>query len=97
MPLCPSCPPGLRPVFFRSDRCRGVGLPSPSLEGGLEEFRARDDMLTAGQRRGELPRNPDLDLLIGQVYGLLWYRILIGHAALTADVAAQLTRALTSA
>ncbi len=54
-------------------------------------------MLTAGQRRGELPRNPDLDLLIGQVYGLLWYRILIGHAALTADVAAQLTRALTSA
>jgi hypothetical protein len=36
-PLCPSCPPGRRPLRFRSDR--GVGLASPSLEGGLEEFR----------------------------------------------------------
>jgi hypothetical protein len=35
--LMPSCPPGLRRVFFRNDR--GVGLASPSLEGGWEEFR----------------------------------------------------------
>ena len=38
MPSCPSCPPGLRPLFFRSDR-RGGGLSSPSLDGGLDEFR----------------------------------------------------------
>ena len=38
VPTCPSCPPGLRPLFFRSDRGRG-GLSSPSLDGGLEEFR----------------------------------------------------------
>jgi hypothetical protein len=37
-PSWPSCPPGLRPDFLRSDRFRG-GLPSPSLEGGLDEFR----------------------------------------------------------
>ena len=37
LPSCPSCPPGLRPVFFRSDR--GDGLPSPSLDGGREELR----------------------------------------------------------
>ena len=36
--LVPSCPPGLRPLLFRSDR-RGGGLSSPSLDGGLEEFR----------------------------------------------------------
>jgi hypothetical protein len=29
----------LRPLFFRSDRGRGGGLSSPSLDGGLEEFR----------------------------------------------------------
>ena len=36
-PVCPSCPPGRRPLFFRNDR--GAGLASPSLDGGLEEFR----------------------------------------------------------
>jgi hypothetical protein len=29
----------LRPDFFRKDRGRGGGLPSPSPDGGLEEFR----------------------------------------------------------
>ncbi len=52
-------------------------------------------LLEAGQGRGELPGNADLDLLVDQVYGLLWYRILIGHAPLTADVAARLARSLT--
>ena len=37
-PSCPCCAPGLRPLLFRSDR-RGAGLPSPSLDGGLDEFR----------------------------------------------------------
>jgi hypothetical protein len=35
-PGCPLGRPGLRPVFFRSDF--GTGLPSPSEDGGLEEF-----------------------------------------------------------
>jgi hypothetical protein len=39
LPSCPSWPPGLRPVFFRSDCGRGGGLSSPSLDGGLDEFR----------------------------------------------------------
>jgi hypothetical protein len=37
VPSCPAWPPGLRPLFLRSDR--GAGLASPSLDGGLEEFR----------------------------------------------------------
>ena len=36
-PRLPLRPPGLRPVFFRSDF--GAGLASPSDDGGLEEFR----------------------------------------------------------
>ena len=73
----------------------------PQAAEGMRQFTAarREELrrvLAAGQSRGELPRNPDLDLLINQVYGLLWYRILIGHAPLTADVAARLARALTS-
>ena len=35
-PGCPFGRPGLRPVFFRSDF--GAGLPSPSEDGGFEEF-----------------------------------------------------------
>jgi hypothetical protein len=37
--LMPSCPPGVRPLFFGSDRGLGGGLSSPSLDGGLDEFR----------------------------------------------------------
>ncbi len=35
--LMPVLPARLAPVFFRSDR--GGGLSSPSLDGGLDEFR----------------------------------------------------------
>ena len=37
-----------------------------------------------------------LEAMVEQVYELLWYRILVGHAPLTADVAARLARTLTS-
>jgi hypothetical protein len=36
-PSRPGCPPGVRPDRPRSDF--GAGLSSPSLDGGLEEFR----------------------------------------------------------
>ncbi len=73
----------------------------PQAAEGMRQFTAarREELrhlLAAGQSRGELPGYTDLDLLIDQVYGLLWYRILIGHAPLTTDVAARLTRELTS-
>jgi AcrR family transcriptional regulator len=73
----------------------------PQAADGMRQFAAARraefrQLLAAGQRRGELPAGTDLDLLVDQVYGLLWYRLLIGHAPLTADVAARLTRELTS-
>ena len=58
-PGCPSCPPGFRPVFFRSDRGRGGGFANPSADGGLEEF--RDVCLSGPQaRRSVRPPAPPL-------------------------------------
>lgn len=73
----------------------------PKAAEGMRQFTAARRaelrrLLTAGQSRGELPGTTDLDLLIDQIYGLLWYRILIGHAPLTADLAIRLTRAVTA-
>lgn len=36
LPLCPFCPPGFLPDYFR--RLLGLGLASPSEAGGLELF-----------------------------------------------------------
>ena len=56
------------------------------LRGLLE--RARD--------RGEVSPGTDLDLVVDQAYGVLWYRILVGHAPLSATEADALARALTA-
>jgi AcrR family transcriptional regulator len=42
-------------------------------------------------------RDVDVDLLVDQVYGLLWYRLLIGHAPLDDDTARRLTEGLVAA
>jgi Tetracyclin repressor-like, C-terminal domain len=57
---------------------------------GLGEFAAARGqelrgLLARGQARGELSSDADLDLMVDQVYGVLWYRLLIGHAPLGAD------------
>jgi AcrR family transcriptional regulator len=53
-------------------------------------------ILDRGQTSGELPLGADLDLMADQAYGLFWYRLSLGHAPLTPDVAAQLARALAT-
>ena len=52
------------------------------------------DIFERGMARGDLPRSADLDLLVDQAFGVLWYRMLMGHADLTSDAAAGLGRAL---
>ncbi|WP_433473100.1 TetR/AcrR family transcriptional regulator [Spirillospora sp. CA-142024] len=54
------------------------------LRGLLE--RARD--------RGEIGAGADLDLIVDQAYGVLWYRILTGHADLSEADAVALAAAL---
>jgi AcrR family transcriptional regulator len=52
------------------------------------------EVLARGRDRGELPPGTDLDLMIDQIYGLFWYRFLLGHAPLDDETAARLTDSL---
>jgi AcrR family transcriptional regulator len=49
-------------------------------------------LLERGLARGELAPDTDLDLIVDQIYGLLWYRLLLRHRPLTQDTAERLTR-----
>ncbi|WP_329257098.1 TetR/AcrR family transcriptional regulator [Actinoallomurus sp. NBC_01490] len=65
----------------------------------LREFtagrrRSLHEIFQRGQKRGEPAPDADLDLLVDQAYGLLWYRIMIGHAPLTPAVAGRLAEHL---
>jgi len=51
-------------------------------------------ILSGARERGELAPDADLDLTVDQAYGVLWYRLLIGHAALTPNAAVKLAAAL---
>ena len=44
--------------------------------------------------RGEISPMTDTDLLEDQAFGFIWYRLLLGHASLTDDVAARLAAGL---
>lgn len=54
-------------------------------------------LLERGQAGGDLSAEANLDLLVDVAYGVLWYRLLIGHAPLDSraarDLAAQLIAA----
>lgn len=51
-------------------------------------------LLRRGIDRGELTADADLDLLADQAYGVLWYRLLLGHAPLSAAAATALADSL---
>ncbi|MFC4532667.1 TetR/AcrR family transcriptional regulator [Sphaerisporangium dianthi] len=51
-------------------------------------------LLTRGRDRGELPAGTDLELMMDQIYGLMWYRLLLARSPLTAEVAARLAHAI---
>ncbi|MQY07983.1 TetR/AcrR family transcriptional regulator [Actinomadura macrotermitis] len=46
--------------------------------------------------RADLAPGADVELLIDQVYGVLWYRILVGHAPLGPAQAAELARSVAA-
>ncbi|MFF3002858.1 TetR/AcrR family transcriptional regulator [Kitasatospora sp. NPDC057940] len=54
------------------------------------------DLLARGRERGELADDTDLDLIVDQVYGVFWYRFLLGHAPLDTTVADRLTNSLVA-
>lgn len=48
-----------------------------------------------GRDAGELPPDANLDMLVDMVYGVLYYRLLIGHRPLDRDAARSLAAELT--
>ncbi|MGW2372293.1 MULTISPECIES: TetR/AcrR family transcriptional regulator [Kitasatospora] len=56
---------------------------------------ALHELLARGRERGELAGDADLDLIVDQVYGVFWYRFLLGHGPLDAAVAERLAATLT--
>jgi len=52
------------------------------------------DVLERGRERGELEPGRDLDLMVDQVYGVFWYRFLLGHGPLDEDTAKALADSL---
>jgi AcrR family transcriptional regulator len=62
----------LDPVFGNAFRERFLFARRAALRGVLE--RAVD--------RGEVGRDADLELVIDVIFGVLWYRLLVGHAPL---------------
>jgi AcrR family transcriptional regulator len=51
-------------------------------------------LLERGRAAGELPAGADLDMLVDMAYGVLYYRLLIGHAPLDEQAARSLAAEL---
>jgi AcrR family transcriptional regulator len=54
-------------------------------------------LLERGRASGDLSAHADLDLLVDVAYGLLWYRLLVGHAPLDARAGRDLGALLIAA
>ena len=52
-------------------------------------------LLERGQAAGELAPDADLDMLVDMAYGVLYYRLLVGHAPLDEKAARSLATELT--
>ncbi|MCQ4213789.1 TetR/AcrR family transcriptional regulator [Streptomyces longispororuber] len=84
--------PALRTLVRESAR-------DPHLAELMREFTgarrsALREVLARGRERGELAADCDLDLMVDQVYGVFWYRFLLGHAPLGEEEAVCLADSL---
>lgn len=55
------------------------------------------ELLERGRARGELSAGADIAMLVDMAYGVLWYRVLTGHAPLDAAAAKSLAACLVAA
>jgi len=74
-------------------------MRDPEAASALRKFTAHRrailiDILARARASGELPGHTDLGLIADQAYGLLWYRVLLGEAELSAEVGRELAHAL---
>jgi AcrR family transcriptional regulator len=54
------------------------------------------EMFTRSAQRGEIRSDVDIDTLVDQAFGFIWYRLLVGHRALTNRAASQLAAGLAA-
>ncbi|TRV80921.1 TetR/AcrR family transcriptional regulator [Streptomyces sp. 130] len=71
----------------------------PQLAALMREFTecrraALREVLERGRERGQLDPGRDLDLMVDQIYGVFWYRFLLGHAPLDDATATALAELL---
>ncbi|WP_224756278.1 TetR/AcrR family transcriptional regulator [Streptomyces sp. col6] len=71
----------------------------PQLAALMREFTERRraalrEVLERGRERGQLEPGRDLDLMVDQIYGVFWYRFLLGHAPLDDATATVLADSL---
>ncbi|MEV4003650.1 TetR/AcrR family transcriptional regulator [Actinomadura sp. NPDC049753] len=100
----------LRATFRAVGHERTVSVLRHAMAEAQRDPHARDHMraFIAGRRavlrgllerardRGEVSTATDLDLVVDQAYGVLWYRILVGHAPLSETEADALARGLAA-
>ncbi len=95
-----SADPGVTPALrFLMAEAQANPALADELRARLIE-RRRDAvrrLLQRAEERGELARGVDRELLVDLVYGVLWYRMLVGHAPLDAGLARGLARAVARA
>lgn len=60
----------------------------------VERRQAMTSLLRRGHERGELRAGIDLDVIVDQAFGFIWYRLMIGHAPLDRRAATALARSL---
>ncbi|MFG2426401.1 TetR/AcrR family transcriptional regulator [Streptomyces sp. NPDC048590] len=88
----PPVGPALRTLALEAAR-------DPQLAALMREFTesrrtALREVLERGQELGELEPGRDLDLMVDQIYGVFWYRFLLGHAPLDDATATALADSL---
>ena len=59
-----------------------------------ERRRAMRQLLERGMARGEIGADTDLDLIVDQAFGFVWYRMMIGHAPLSRRASVALAEGL---
>ncbi|GLZ05699.1 TetR family transcriptional regulator [Actinomadura sp. NBRC 104412] len=73
---------------------RDPGIAQVMAEFTRRRREAFTEILARGRARGELRDDADLELITDQAYGVLWYRLMVGHAPVDADTARRLARSL---
>ncbi|WP_224372768.1 TetR/AcrR family transcriptional regulator [Hyalangium versicolor] len=72
----------------------GMELRTSLIDRRRASFRS---VLLRARERGDLPADANVDLLTDVVYGVMWYRLLIGHAPLDRKLASELAGLIKAA